>query len=173
MTDGGQARISAIKRHPGDTVKAKTNKEKAEALAKTFFIPKLTDLHIPPILNACQELNALTPYSQQHIMNRARKLKNRKAPGPDNIPNEVWSECIDILIAPITVLFNSILNIGYCPQLWGNSHTIVLRKPGKPAYDIPKAYRPIVLLNTLAKLLSAIVAEDRSYLCEANNLLPP
>jgi ribonuclease HI len=172
MTDGGQARIPPLKRHPGDERKAETNAEKAEALARTFFIPKPADLHIPPVLNARPELNPLTPYSQQRITNRARTLKKRKAPGPDDTPNEVWSECIEILIAPITTLFNGILNIGHYPQSWKNSQTIVLRKPGKPAYDAPKAYRPIVLLNTLAKLLSAIVAEDLSYLCEANNLLP-
>ena len=38
--------------------------------------------------------------------------------------------------------------------------TIVLRKPGKPRYDVPKAHWPIALMNTLGKLLSTLVAED-------------
>jgi ribonuclease HI len=171
-TDGGQARIPALKEHPGDERKAETNAEKAEILARAFFIPKPTDLHIPPLGYTRPEFTPLTPYSQQRIANRARTLKKSKASGPDDIPNEVWTECIDILIRPITALFNGVLNIGHYPQVWKTSHTIVLRKPGKPAYDVAKAYRPIALLNTLAKLLSAIVAEDLSYICEANNLLP-
>jgi Reverse transcriptase (RNA-dependent DNA polymerase) len=48
----------------------------------------------------------------------------------------------------------------------------VLRKPGKAAYDMPKAYRPISLLNTIRKLLTAIVAEDVVYMTERHHLLP-
>ena len=55
-------------------------------------------------------------------------------------------------------------------QVWD---TIVLRKPGKPRYDVPKAHRPIALMNTLRKLLSALVAEDLTYMCDHYGLLPP
>ena len=48
----------------------------------------------------------------------------------------------------------------------------MLRKPSKPRYNVPKAYRPIALLNTLAKLLSSIVAEGLSFLTEAHQLIP-
>ena len=44
--------------------------------------------------------------------------------------------------------------------------------PGKPRYDIPKAYRPVALVNTIAKLLSSIVAEDLVHLMEKHALLP-
>ena len=43
---------------------------------------------------------------------------------------------------------------------------------GKPRYNIPKAYRPVALVNTMAKLLSSIVAEDIVYLAEKHALLP-
>ena len=49
----------------------------------------------------------------------------------------------------------------------------MLRKPGKLRYDIPKAYWLIALLNTLAKLLSSIVAEGLSFLTEKHQLIPP
>jgi hypothetical protein len=48
----------------------------------------------------------------------------------------------------------------------------MLRKPGKPRYDVPKAYRPIVLLNTMWKVLAAIVANHISFLTEKHQLLP-
>ena len=44
---------------------------------------------------------------------------------------------------------------------------VILRKPGKLDYSIPKAYRPIALLNTTAKLLSVIVTDRASYLLES------
>ena len=47
----------------------------------------------------------------------------------------------------------------------------MLHKPGKLRYDIPKAHRPITLMNTLGKLLSSLVAEDLSFMCEQYALL--
>jgi hypothetical protein len=55
---------------------------------------------------------------------------------------------------------------------WRISTTVVLRKPGKPRYDTPKAYRPIALLNTLCKVLTAIVADVMTFYTEKHELLP-
>ena len=55
---------------------------------------------------------------------------------------------------------------------WKQFTTVVLRKPGKPRYDTPKAYRPIVLLNTLGKALMAAIAEQLTYYTEKHALLP-
>lgn len=49
---------------------------------------------------------------------------------------------------------------------------MVLRKPGKPDYSVPGAYRPISLLNTLGKLLEAVMARRLSYYAETHGLLP-
>ena len=49
---------------------------------------------------------------------------------------------------------------------------VVIRKPGKPDYGIPKAYHPIALLCTMAKLLISIVAADISNMVEREELLP-
>ena len=48
----------------------------------------------------------------------------------------------------------------------------MLRKPGKPRYDVPKAHRPIALMNTLRKLLLELVMEDLTYMCDHYGLLP-
>jgi hypothetical protein len=49
---------------------------------------------------------------------------------------------------------------------------MVLLKPGKREYPVPEAYRPISLLNTLGKLLEAVIARRLSYLAEKHGLLP-
>jgi hypothetical protein len=49
---------------------------------------------------------------------------------------------------------------------------VVLRKPGKPDYSAPGAYRPISPLNTLGKLLEAVMAKRLSYYAETYGLLP-
>lgn len=52
------------------------------------------------------------------------------------------------------------------------SHTVVIRKPGRPDYQVTKAYRPIALLDCLAKILSACVAEILTYESERLHLIP-
>jgi hypothetical protein len=62
------------------------------------------------------------------------------------------------------------LNTYYKP--WREFTTVVLRKPGKADYTIPKVYRPIALINTTCKLLTAIIAEQVLNLLEQHKLLP-
>ncbi|KAG2360085.1 hypothetical protein BDR07DRAFT_1290669, partial [Suillus spraguei] len=50
---------------------------------------------------------------------------------------------------------------------------IAVCKPGRPDYSVPKAYRPITLLDTMAKILSSCVADDLTYIAEEHHLLPP
>ena len=49
---------------------------------------------------------------------------------------------------------------------------MVLRKPNKPNYTKPNAYRSIALENTIGKVLESIMTDHISYLCETFNLLP-
>jgi Reverse transcriptase (RNA-dependent DNA polymerase) len=46
------------------------------------------------------------------------------------------------------------------------------KNPASHKYDVPKAYRPIALLNTLAKLLTAIITKQLIFYAEKHNLLP-
>ena len=47
-----------------------------------------------------------------------------------------------------------------------------MRKPSKPDYTKPNAYRPIALESTIGKILESIAAEILSYLSETYELLP-
>lgn len=64
------------------------------------------------------------------------------------------------------------MELGHHPRQWRSAKIVVLRKPGKPDYSVPSAYRPISLLNTLGKLLEAVMARRLSYLAEEHSLLP-
>jgi hypothetical protein len=55
---------------------------------------------------------------------------------------------------------------------WKEFTTVVLRKPNKPSYEVPKAYWPIALLSSLAKILTSLVADYISTLVETHKLLP-
>ena len=50
--------------------------------------------------------------------------------------------------------------------------TVVLRKPNKANYAQVKSYRPIALINTVAKALESVLAKRISFLAEHHGLLP-
>ena len=59
------------------------------------------------------------------------------------------------------------------PKAWKIAKIVTIRKPGKADYTVPKAFRPISLLQTISKGLEAVVAARLSYLTEKFHLLPP
>ena len=85
--------------------------------------------------------------------------------------NAVLKKC-PILIDRLLPVFNTAVQLNTYYDPWRESTTVVIRKLGKPDYLLPKAYRPIALLNTTAKLLSALIADRISYILEKHNLLP-
>jgi hypothetical protein len=101
-----------------------------------------------------------------------KSIKPYKALGLDRIPNIMLSKCTDLIIDRLFYIFEAMLerNLFYKP--WKVSTTVMLRKPGKPRYDILKTYRPIALLNTMWKVLMAIVASHITFLMEKHQLLP-
>jgi exonuclease III len=171
-SDGGKAHIPPLKVIvEGAEAIAKTNPEKSQALAKGFFPPKPLVANTERIPRTPKACSAPIKITKEQIIKHLRKLKPYKAPGPDGIPNIVLSKCTDQLIDRLLAIYMGMLeqNLIYGP--WKSFVTIVLRKPGKPRYDIPKAYRPIALFNTLWKLLTSVVVEHITYLAEKHQLL--
>lgn len=111
--------------------------------------------------------------TREQIHRQMKWLRPYKAPGPDNIPNIVLSQCAETLTDRLLHIYSAILECGLYYPPWKQFITVVVCKPGKPRYDVPKAYRPIVLLNTLGKLLTAIIAEQLTFYTEKYVLLPP
>lgn len=81
--------------------------------------------------------------------------------------------CNTTLLKPhLLELFNSVFTLRTYYDPWREFTTVVLCKPGKPDYTITKAYRPIALINTTCKLLTAIIADQITYMLEHHQLLP-
>ena len=95
-----------------------------------------------------------------------------KATGPSGLSNAVLTHCADLLTPHLGCIYCTTFNLNIFPQQWKTTTTAVLRKPNKPNYMVAKAYRPITLMETLAKPLSGCVAEILSYQAEKHHLLP-
>jgi hypothetical protein len=100
------------------------------------------------------------------------RLKPDKAPGPDELPNRPIKSAFEVLDKEFTRLAIACLTLGYHPTHFREAITVLLRKPGKPNYSDPAAYRPVALLNTLGKILEAVIVQRLSELAEAHQLLP-
>ncbi|KAH7551111.1 hypothetical protein BM1_09985 [Bipolaris maydis] len=70
-------------------------------------------------------------------------------------------------------IYSTLFNLGYHPRCWRKAKGVILRKPNKPDYSIPKAYRVISLLNCLGKVLERLVARRLGALAETTDLLHP
>jgi hypothetical protein len=165
--------IPNLRRTPTDTISdSQTNQSKSKLLYETFFKPA------PDILPRHDETeNPLPPAKHENITDKqitrvVKRLSSFKAPGPNGVCNAIFVNCADTLVPHMGPIFRATFNFKFYPEQWKISTTVVLRKPGRPDYSIPKAYRPIALLDTMAKILSACIAEDITHLTEKNGLLP-
>jgi len=173
VTDGRKARIPVLKHKvDGQKVSARTNSEKSAALAKGFFPPKPAENSVPPNVKYPRPCQGGTKITAKQIQRQLQKLKPFKAPGPDGIPNVVLMKYTDLLTSRMLSIYNAMYKWKLIYKLWKLFNTVVLRKPGKPKYDIPKAYRPIALLNTLWKVLTVVVVGQLTYMTEKHQLLP-
>jgi ribonuclease HI len=170
--DGGKCRIPVLKLTRGDQEStATTNEEKATMLARTFFPPSPPN-DSPLHFVYPKPIDVLTPMHKEQIQRQIVGLKPYKAPGLDGIPNIVLMKCANSLVDRLLPIYKAMLENAWYYDPWKISTTVVLRKPGKLRYDTPKAYRPIALLNTLAKVLTAIVTDVMTYYTEKYQLLP-
>jgi ribonuclease HI len=173
-SDFSSARIPTLKTLDNDNAPtlASSNTDKVKVLSSSFFPPPPTVSSVPVNFNYPNPLPGIKFFTRKRIKETIRTLKPFKTPGPDGIPNIILIKSIDLLINHLYYIFRAVFDHNVYHELWLTSSTLVLRKPGKPAYDVAKAYRPIGLLDTIGKLLSTMVATDLSHLAEKYSLLP-
>ena len=150
------------------------NDEKATILAEKFFPPTpeadLSDIADDAQLKRTLEIaSTITPAQLATVVNR---LPNKRAPGPDRIPNEILKILIPEILDQLAQVLSSLLASGTLPDSFRVSTTVVLRKERKPDYSLPSSYRPIALENTLAKLIEKILADRIADAAETHNILP-
>ena len=156
---------------------ATTNEEKAnqfrEVLLPTLSSLPLADTSDITATHTYPEPTPFNPTITKHQLERAiGKLAPDKAPGPDEITNRILKKNFGSLQTHLLALAQACVDTGYFPSTFKKTLTIVLRKPNKPDYTKPNAYRPIALECTIGKILESIITELLSYLIETHDLLP-
>ena len=100
------------------------------------------------------------------------RLRPSRAGGPSAIPIAVLRALWPAVSERVGALFRAAVRLGHHPRQWRAYLGVVLRKPGKPDYTTPKAYRLIALLETLAKVLEGTMEAAMRRVAEEKSMLP-
>ena len=141
------------------------------ALQQRFFItdrPQVAPLQPddPPPLPPCD----FTPITEEEITAAIAPTSNKSAPGSSGIGYTLLKWAFKARPDQFVSIFNASISLGFHP--WKEAIVVIVPKPHKPDYSLPKAYRPISLLECCGKLLEKIIA--RCILSDAHtyDILP-
>ena len=76
-----------------------------------------------------------------------------------------------LCLKSIIKIANACTNIGYWLTYFKTLTTIIILKPNKSSYDLPKSFRPIVLLNMLGKLIKKVISDRLQFIAISNNFI--
>ena len=104
-------------------------------------------------------------FSEEEFLNALTKCNNSSTPGPDKLS---WSHLKHVFrdkacLNNIIRIVNTSIDLGHWLSYFKISTTIVIPKPNKSSYDMPKSFRLIVLLNTLGKLIEKVISNRLQF----------
>ena len=155
---------------------ANTFGEKCNAFISTLF-PTPKSIPIIPCDIDSEEYtpsqnNWEWPDLQAVEVERAINSSNpKKAPGDDSIGFKIIQQAFKANPTPFILLYQACFKTGYHPTPWRESIGIILPKPNKVDYSIPKVYRIINLLKCIGKVLEKIYTTRLGYLANTTTLL--
>lgn len=110
--------------------------------------------------------------TEHEVNNHVISLKNRKAPGPDMITAELLKATKTSYITTLSNIINRSIKEQVLPDVWKTSRLVLLEKPAKiPGSE--KSYRPICILDSMAKVMERIINERLRNELEESNALHP
>jgi ribonuclease HI len=174
-SDGGAARVPALCIKDPNTgeisEEATDNSHKARMFHKLFFPEKPLVPAIPIDYEYPEPRWEHKAVSNEQIHRAIRHLKPKKASKPGTIPNCVLIHTRELLVPHLGPIFRATDEIGWYPQQWRDTQTPVIKKPGRPEYKSPGAWRPIVLSDGLARLLNKCKTMELGEKCEQLGIL--
>ena len=113
------------------------------------------------------------PFSKKELLQTIEKCNNSSSPGPDKL---LWryiemilknNDCIFKLID----IANACINLRYWHNHFKTLTIVIIPKPNKLSYDMPKSFCSIVHLNTLGKLFEKMIRERLQFHSISNNFI--
>lgn len=141
-------------------VTKKCYKQKGPLLSKTAMLNEVNKLfprHEPYCWKRVEiDESTIDEFTTDEIRYAVMKLKNKKAVGPDGIPSEAVKSIATKHIEIIRTVYNNILKKCLFPTIYKQARLVLLPKNQKPGETVA-TYRPLCIINTLAKLYEHLV----------------
>jgi hypothetical protein len=144
-----------------------------EALKQCFF--KTSTTVVPHIFPDDPSPQAPYPHSLIMITEIADALcptSNKSVPRPSGYNYKLVKWAFNTNPTCLQNLFNTCLQLGHHLKKWKVATIIVILKPGKEDYSLPKCYCLVALLKCLGKLLEKIVATHLTHDITSLCLIP-
>jgi hypothetical protein len=142
---------------------ALSDSEKAEALADSLEaqfqqVDDLSDLAGNEVMCTYEYVPASEPKltSPSEVLQAIRELRVCKAVGPNGILNRFLRHLPKCAITFLAKVFDAVLHRQYFPPAWKYAHMVSILKTGEDPMQ-PFSYRPISLLDIVAKLFEKIL----------------
>lgn len=143
------------------------------------YLDSIFNADSSPITGLNENLNLTShiPTSQEEIITASELtetlslLRNQAAAGFDRISNKVLKNLPTNKLNEMLNIFNASIRLSHIPIEWKKSKIVMILKKNKPP-DKVSSYRPISLLNCIAKLLEKIVNNRLQKWAETEKILP-
>jgi len=114
-------------------------------------------------------------FSREEFLKAIAKYNNSSAPRPDKL---LWCHLKYIInneacLGKIINIANTCFELGFWPLHFRSFMMIVIPKPNKNSYNSPKSFQPIILLNTLGKLIEKVIGKCLQFQLISNNFIHP
>jgi hypothetical protein len=100
-------------------------------------------------------------------------INYKAAPGSDGLSAAIIKKCFPVLKAHLLFIVREGVRLQFFPQAWKTSKVLIVGKPNKPSYDALGSFRPISLVNNLAKVLEKIILNRLQWHSSSANWLSP
>jgi len=112
-------------------------------------------------------------FLKQEFKDAIAKCSSSLTPGPDHISWRHLKLLItnDRCLLKIVQIANTCIDLEFWLSHFKSSNMVVIPKPNKNNYNSPKSFRPIVLLNTMGKLIEKAISNRLQFHLSANGFL--
>ena len=148
-----------------------------ESLWGALYITFNTVLHCQVNTNKIgfKTTTAWVPFSKEEFIWALIKCNNSSAPSPDKLMWQHLKTILkqDVCLSYIINITDACIDLGHWPSYFKHSSMVIIPKPDKLAYDHSKSFHPIVLLNTIGKLIEKVITERLQFHVVRNNFIHP